>query len=82
MRVSTVHRAQGSECHTVIFDPVIATGDRLLGHPEEGARLINVALSRAMARLVVIMSAGDGANEYLRRVAHLPSAELASLMRR
>jgi DNA replication ATP-dependent helicase Dna2 len=70
VRVSTVHRAQGSECHTVIFDPVIATGERLLGHPEEGPRLLNVALSRAMARLVIIMSAGDGANEYLRRVAH------------
>ena len=72
--VSTVHRAQGSEYHTVIFDPVIATGGRLLGHPVEGPRLINVALSRAKARLVVILSVGDYANEYLRRIAHLISA--------
>jgi len=73
--VSTVHRAQGSEYHTVIFDPVIATGEKLLGHPVEGPRLINVALSRAKARLVVIMSVGDYANEYLRRIAQLISGE-------
>jgi DNA replication ATP-dependent helicase Dna2 len=71
--VSTVHRAQGSEYHTVIFDPVIATGERLLGHPVEGPRLINVALSRAKARLIVILSIGDHANLYLRRIAHLVS---------
>jgi hypothetical protein len=75
VKVSTVHGAQGSECHTVIFDPVIATGEKLLGHPDEGPRLINVALSRAKARLVVIMSAGDYANEYLRRIAHAISGE-------
>jgi len=73
--VSTVHRAQGSEYHTVVFDPVIATGGRLLGHPVEGPRLINVALSRAKARLVVILSVGDYANEYLRRIAHVISGE-------
>jgi superfamily I DNA and/or RNA helicase len=73
--VSTVHRAQGSEYHTVIFDPVIATGEKLLGHPVEGPRLINVALSRAKARLVVILSVGDYANEYLRRIAHVASGE-------
>lgn len=50
VRASTVHKAQGSECHTVIFDPVVASGQKLLGHPEEGPRLINVALSRAKAR--------------------------------
>jgi DNA replication ATP-dependent helicase Dna2 len=75
VRVSTVHRAQGSEYHTVIFDPVIATGERLLGHPVEGPRLINVALSRAKARLVVILSVGDYANEYLRRIAHVISGD-------
>ena len=69
--VSTVHRAQGSECHTVIFDPVIASGTKLLGHPVEGPRLINVALSRAKARLVVIMSDGDYANDCLGRMAHV-----------
>jgi superfamily I DNA and/or RNA helicase len=47
----------------------------LLGHPAEGPRLINVALSRAKARLVVILSDGDYANEYLRRIAHVISGE-------
>lgn len=73
--VSTVHRAQGSEYHTIIFDPVIASGEKLLGDPEEGPRLINVALSRAKARLIIIMSRGDRANEYLRRIAHSISGE-------
>jgi DNA replication ATP-dependent helicase Dna2 len=76
--VSTVHRAQGTEYHTVIFDPVIATGERLLGHPVEGPRLINVAMSRAKARLIVILSVGDYANENLRRIAHVISLDGAS----
>src|SRR6185312_5353695 len=59
------------ECHTVIFDPVFSTGTKLLGDPEEGLRLINVALSRAKARLIVILSAGDAKNETLRRVAQV-----------
>src|SRR6185312_4272747 len=71
VRVSTIHKAQGSECHTVIFDPVFSTGTKLLGDPEEGLRLINVALSRAKARLIVILSAGDAKNETLRRVAQV-----------
>jgi hypothetical protein len=71
VRVSTVHRAQGTECHTVIFDPVMATGNKLLGDPKEGPRLINVALSRAKARLVIVLSAGDLCNEYLRRIAQV-----------
>jgi DNA replication ATP-dependent helicase Dna2 len=71
VRVSTVHRAQGTECHTVIFDPVIASGNKLLGDRKEGPRLINVALSRAKARLILVLSAGDLCNEYLRRIAHV-----------
>jgi superfamily I DNA and/or RNA helicase len=45
----------------------------MLAHPVEGPRLINVALSRAKARLVVIMSGGDYANEYLQRIARVIS---------
>jgi superfamily I DNA and/or RNA helicase len=37
--------------------------------------LINVALSRAKARLVVILSVGDHANEYLRRIAQVISGD-------
>ncbi|MBV9499364.1 MAG: DNA2/NAM7 family helicase [Acidobacteriaceae bacterium] len=51
--VSTVHRAQGEERLIVIFDPVRPSAGFLNG--EEGARLINVAISRAQARLFVIL---------------------------
>jgi DNA replication ATP-dependent helicase Dna2 len=58
--VSTVHRAQGSERHTVIFDP--ALGNTQFLQTEDAPRLINVALSRAQARLVIMLSAGDRGN--------------------
>ncbi len=60
VKVSTVHRAQGSECHTVIFDP--ALGKTPFLQTEDAPRLINVALSRAKARLVVILSPDDRVN--------------------
>lgn len=64
--VSTVHRAQGSERHTVIFDPVKGDCD-FLG-TEDAGRLMNVAISRAKARLVLTLSAGDRCNRHLSRV--------------
>lgn len=64
--VSTVHRAQGSECHTIIFDPV--AGSNAFLQTEDAPRLINVALSRAKARLVVLLSAGDLANPTLKSI--------------
>jgi len=58
--VSTVHRAQGSERHTVIFDP--AQGDNDFLKTEDARRLVNVALSRAKARLMLTLSPGDRQN--------------------
>nr|WP_283937965.1 ATP-binding protein [Sphingomonas caseinilyticus] len=49
--VSTVHRAQGSERTVVIFDPVDASSQFLSG--ADGNRLINVAVSRAKAHVVI-----------------------------
>tara|TARA_B100000678_G_scaffold289572_2_gene300446 strand:+ start:179 stop:1975 length:1797 start_codon:yes stop_codon:yes gene_type:complete len=49
--VSTVHRAQGSERTLVIFDPVDGTSSFLKGR--DGERLINVAISRAKAHVIV-----------------------------
>jgi superfamily I DNA and/or RNA helicase len=66
--VSTVHRAQGSERHTVIFDPVQGDGNFLMR--EDGPRLVNVAISRAKARLVIVLSSGDRKNDLLDRLAH------------
>lgn len=58
VRVSTVHAAQGAEIHTVIFDPVNANS-RFLTDPQNGARLLNVAISRAQACFILLASVGD-----------------------
>lgn len=58
VRVSTVHAAQGAEIHTVIFDPVKGNSPFLLD-PQNGPRLLNVAISRAKACFVLLASAGD-----------------------
>src|SRR5262249_413348 len=67
--VSTVHRAQGSERHTVIFDPV--QGDSQFLQEANALRLINVALSRAKARLIIALSPGDRKNLLLDRIANI-----------
>ena len=63
LRVSTVHRAQGSEAPVVLFDP--ADGAQPFLHGEDAQRLLNVALSRAQAKLVVFVSAADAASPLL-----------------
>ena len=55
----------GSEKSTVFFDPVLGTHQALTD------RLINVALSRAKARLVVAFSKGDLANPRLAQIQAL-----------
>ncbi|MBC7728581.1 MAG: ATP-binding protein, partial [Microbacteriaceae bacterium] len=49
VKVSTVHRAQGSEAPVVLFDP--ADGAQPFLQTEEAQRLVNVALSRAQAKV-------------------------------
>lgn len=67
--VNTVHRTQGSECHTVIFDPVV--GDNNFLKTEDAPRLINVAISRAQARLVIVLSASDRNNPLFDQIANV-----------
>ena len=63
LRVSTVHRAQGSEAPVVLFDP--ADGAQPFLHGEAAQRLLNVALSRAQAKLVLFVSGADAASPLL-----------------
>jgi len=67
INVSTIHRAQGSERHTIIFDPVDGSND-FFSENERSSRLINVAFSRAKARLVIVLSKKDLYNKILHRV--------------
>lgn len=67
IRVSTVHRAQGSERKIVIFDPVDAGSPFL--NSEGGRQLINVAASRAEAHLIILTGHTDLQNPYLARIA-------------
>ena len=66
VRVSTVHRAQGSEAAVVLFDP--ADGAQPFLQTEAAQRLLNVALSRAQAKVVVWLSPADAANPLLARL--------------
>jgi hypothetical protein len=64
--VSTIHRAQGSEKTLVIVDPVDASSPFFSG--AEGRRLINVAISRAKAHVVIPIHGGDLANPSLKKI--------------
>ncbi len=67
VEVQTVHRSQGSEKRTIFFDPVLGA------HRAVSDRLVNVALSRAKARLVIALSRGDLLNPRLARIHALAS---------
>lgn len=68
VKVSTVHRAQGSEVPVIIFDPVEAANPFLLS--DEAKRLMNVAFSRAQAKVVLMHSPGDSANPLIDQAIH------------
>lgn len=60
VKVNTVHSSQGIQALVVIFDPVDGMNDFLLR--ANGKRLINVALSRAEAKLIMTLSEQDLCN--------------------
>lgn len=76
VQVSTVHRAQSSERKIVIFDPVDGSSEFLSG--DDGDRLINVAISRAQAQVVIFLSETDTHNTTLHRIAVLGGAAKAA----
>lgn len=61
-----------SQHRTTIFDPVRGNSSWLM--TAEGERLINVAISRAKARLVITLSRGDRQNVILDYIAHTVDA--------
>ncbi len=63
IKISTVHRSQGTECSIVLFDPVDAFGAFLSG--DNGRRLLNVAFSRAKAHVAVVVNQQDLHNRWL-----------------
>jgi len=67
VKVSTVHKAQGSEAPLVMFDPVDGTQPFL--QTAEARRLLNVALSRAQAKVVVFLSSADITNPLFAAIA-------------
>lgn len=71
IKVQTVHKSQGSEYHTVIFDPVVGDADFL--RTEESMKIINVALSRAKARLLLCFSKEDLNNPIFKKITNILS---------
>jgi UvrD-like helicase C-terminal domain len=67
LRISTVHRSQGSESRIVLFDPVDA--DTPFLRDANGRRLINFAISRGQAQVIVFATDSDLTNPWLARVA-------------
>jgi DNA replication ATP-dependent helicase Dna2 len=86
IKVSTVHRSQGTEASVVIFDPV--NGDEKFLQTEEARRLINVALSRAKAKLILFLSSSDLQNPIFFQISNIvrfyndqrPSIPIADLI--
>ena len=71
IKVNTIHKSQGSECHTIIFDPVDANSKFLSS--EEALHILNVAISRAKARLIICLNKSDYNNMTFYKIATLIS---------
>lgn len=70
VKVSTVHKAQGSEVPVIIFDPVEAKNHFLTSEEMKPKLLMNVAFSRAQAKLILLYSLGDLANPLIEQFTH------------
>lgn len=82
VKVTTAHGGQGDEAEIVILDLTDAPGLPISGflgstrHPEEGARLLNVSMSRARQQLYVL-----GAFDYLKRFGNHITRDLIDYLR-
>lgn len=66
VKVSTIHRAQGAEADIVFLDPGFAANGFLKA--DIAPNLVNVALSRAKCKLILLFSDDDLNNEWLSQV--------------
>lgn len=66
LTVSTTHRAQSTEKSLVVFDPVDACASFYSG--ADGRRLINVAISRAKAHVIIPYHQNDLRNPALEKI--------------
>ena len=68
VNVFTVHKSQGTERHTVLFDPV-AGGESFFAKDERfSSQLTNVAISRSEARFITFFSEGDLNNKIYNKI--------------
>lgn len=74
--VSTIHKAQGAERNFVIIDLVNACSKFL--NSEDGRRLINVAISRAQAHVVLLYHRSELANPIVKRIIEIARAQRAA----
>jgi DNA replication ATP-dependent helicase Dna2 len=56
---STIHKAQGQEYHTVVLDVINLSGSNKFLSDTLSQELINVAFSRAKARLIILANKND-----------------------
>ena len=63
---STIHKAQGQEYHTVILDVINLSGKNRFLSETLSKELINVAFSRAKARLIVLANEKDLNSKYIK----------------
>ncbi len=69
LNVSTVHKSQGQEYKIVIFDPVNESSNFLKPtHNPDATRLINVAISRAKAGIIVALNTSDLTNPLFKQL--------------
>ncbi len=69
VKVSTVHRAQGGQYSIVLFDPVV--GNEKFIKENIGKQLINVAISRTQAKLILFLSPGDKENTLFNNIDNM-----------
>lgn len=75
---STIHKAQGQQYHTVVLDVINLSGKNKFLSETLSKELINVAFSRAKARLIILANKDDLNSKYVK--AAYTAQESASML--